>query len=52
MKIIRKKSCNQDKLHDVIFFSTMIISNRKYFLIVNRVEKDFIDLNQCLPSAV
>ena len=48
MKIIRKKSCNQDKLHDVIyFFSTMIISNRKYFLIVNRVEKDFIDLNQC-----
>ena len=37
------------------FFSTMIISlfsNRKYFLIVSRVEKDFIDLNQCLPGAV
>ena len=37
------------------FFSMMIISlfsNRKYFLIVCRVEKDIMDLNQCLPSAV
>ena len=37
------------------FFSTMIISlfsNRKYFLIVCRMEKDSIDLNQCLPSPV